>query len=762
MARDQSNSPKFNLPDRGELDNWFELSGALLCILNPDGKIHRFNPAWQNKLGLPETQLKESAFPDLVHADDRSDVESALREVASGNPHRRLRWRFRAADGGLHDLEWEMLRGTATSAIYAASRTPGGDKSTSLQRYARLFETARDGMLILDLESGRIEDTNPRFLELTGYHAHEVVGRHILELPLLRSHASGKSLLERLQGTGHLRQEDAIATREGHALPIELVCTGYTEGSRRLVHCNIRDTSERAAAEAALRESEERFRLLVDGVRDYAIFMVDKSGMVISWNAGSERLLGYSETDALGKYFQFIFTLEDQQIGVPGAEISRATQSGVSSDDRWHLRKDGSRFYVSGVLTALRGPNGELRGFAKLMQDVTERRRTEEALRQAGKLESIGILAGGVAHDFNNLLVGIMGGISFARTTIAGDHPAYPMLELAEQSSQRAADLTKQLLAYAGKAHVVMAPIDLARELTGLLNMLRMSISPRIDLHLDSRGTAAMINGDPVQVQQIVMNLVTNAAEAIGEKAGIIRVTTETTRLTAAAIAESPALASLRPGQFIQLEVTDNGAGMDPQMVAKIFDPFFSTKFMGRGLGLAAVSGIVRTHKGAITVISSAGEGSTFRVYFPVMAARPTEKVRAPRSRKDLCGSGTILIVDDEPGVLITARRTLETFGYTVLEATNGMRALAVMREEGHQIDAVLLDLSMPDMSGDEVLSLLREMQPHLPVVISSGYNDALAGERFGVSIDADFLQKPYDATQLGEIIQSVLKRRKD
>jgi signal transduction histidine kinase/ActR/RegA family two-component response regulator len=390
---------------------------------------------------------------------------------------------------------------------------------------------------------------------------------------------------------------------------------------------------------------------------------------------------------------------------------------------------------------------------------IAERRRIEEDLRQTQKLESIGVLAGGVAHDFNNLLVGIMGNASLALEMVPADNPAYPLLGDVVLAGQRAADLTRQLLAYSGRGRFVIQPInlsDLVKEISGLI---QPSIPKKVRLRLDLDRNLPLIEGDSSQLQQLVMNLVINGAEATGRgETGAVWVTTGVRVVKEDADPHPIPPTQIPPGRYVCLEVQDDGTGMGPQTMSKIFDPFFTTKFTGRGLGLAAALGIVRGHQGGIEVESTPGHGALFRVYLPIADGVPREQPRAS-GQEDLVGTGTILFVDDEEMVREVARTCLQRYGYDVLLAEDGLEGVELFRKALSQISLVVLDMTMPVMSGEEALREMQKIRPDVKIILSSGYSEAEAVQRFTGKGLAGFIQKPYTATQLAQSVKAVLAR---
>lgn len=496
-----------------------------------------------------------------------------------------------------------------------------------------------------------------------------------------------------------------------------------------------------------LDETSRRYQLMVDGARDYALFTVDAAGCVTSWNSGAQRLLGYAQRDIVGQSFSRFYTLEDVGNGVPWSTLEKARLEGRAEDKSWRVRKDGTRFLAEGVISSL--GEGNNREFGKLIHDVSERRKSEEALLQAQKLESIGILAGGIAHDFNNLLTGILGGVSLAKINMPPDHPARPFLDIAEQSCETAAKLTTQLLAYAGKGKFVVSRFDVSALISKLLPLIATSVPKNIRLQTVLPADLPWIEADASQIEQIVMNLVINGGEAMEPTGGTLRISTGAAALEGGTEG--------KPGKHVYMEVQDSGCGMNEATKASIFDPFFTTKFTGRGLGLAAVSGIVRGHSGRMELDSAPGKGTTFRVFFPAIEVHTLRLKKAPSSVV-FRGIGTILVVDDEPIVRALAQVILEHHGYSVLQAADGREAVDLFRDNEARIVAVLLDMTMPVMGGKEAYRQIREIRTDVPVIVSTGYSELVVIEQFGAGAAIGFVQKPYTAAKLGETIRTAIE----
>ena len=402
---------------------------------------------------------------------------------------------------------------------------------------------------------------------------------------------------------------------------------------------------------------------------------------------------------------------------------------------------------------------------ATVTHDITERKQAEERrkkleakLQQAQKLESLGVLAGGIAHDFNNLLMGVLGHAEIALIELPPESPARGDLKNITTAALRAAELTKQMLAYSGKGKFVVETLNLSKLVEEMAHLLQVSISKNVVLKYNFADNLPTIEADGAQIRQVVMNLIINASEAVGEESGVVTVSTGVIEADRSYLSETYLDENLPEGDYVGLEVADTGCGMDEQTQQKIFDPFFTTKFTGRGLGLAAVLGIVRGHAGAMKIYSQPQRGSTFKVLFPASRQPVGESAGPSATEQEWRGSGVILVVDDDEPVRITAKLMLEKLGFTVLTAEDGRAALEVFRSRGDEIVVVLLDLTMPHLDGEETFRELRRLRPDVRVILSSGYNEQETTSHFAGKGLAGFLQKPYGLRPLGEKIRQVLE----
>ena len=462
--------------------------------------------------------------------------------------------------------------------------------------------------------------------------------------------------------------------------------------------------------------------------------VVDLEGRIQRFNAGLCRMLARPESELAR------LTCDDLWAGLPAERqpFRRAIENGRR--ESIELEYDGRLLSIT--VDPMFDADGRVIGAVQIVRDMTDRRRLEEQFRESQKFETIGTLAGGVAHDFNNLLTSIMGNASLVLDALPGSNAHRQKLEDIVRAGQRAAELTHQLLAYSGKGRHFMQKVELSSLIERVETLIEATVPRRVSLEVRLERGLPRIDADPNQVQQVVLNLVSNAAEAIDDASGTIFITT-----------------GADPSGYVYLEVQDSGCGMDTLTRTRMFDPFFTTKFTGRGLGLAAVAGIARSHKANIQVQSTPGKGSTFRVSFPAdEAAAPAAAEIAPRHAA--AAGATVLVVDEEEMVRRIACATLEGRGYKVLAAVNGMDAVTKARECA-DLSVVLLDLTMPVMGGEEAIDQILEARPGVRVIVSTGCDRRDAIACFGHKNVAAYLQKPYTSRQLGERVDSVLADRK-
>jgi PAS domain S-box-containing protein len=505
-----------------------------------------------------------------------------------------------------------------------------------------------------------------------------------------------------------------------------------------------------------LRDELARLRAVFDLSGD-AIFILDEHGHFVDANPVACARYGYGREEIRSLHIGAL-DVEAERHLVPD-RMARILKDGGASFLATHLAKDGRTIpeEINSKLIVV----GGRRFFLSICRDVSERLRAEAEQRalearmqQAQKLESLGLLAGGVAHDFNNLLMGILGHLEVALADSPEDSPVREDLLAIEKAARRAADLSHQMLAYSGRGRFVIQPFDVGALVEEMGRIVSASMSKKVALRFTLAETPPVL-GDVTQFRQVAMNLLLNAAEAIGDRDGTIAVSTG--RLDRARLAPLPGDAELPEGEHVWLEIADDGCGMEPATLARVFDPFFTTKFMGRGLGLAAVQGIVRSHKGAIEVRSEPGKGTTFRVLLPVAAAAVAAAPEAQRQPTGWRGHGLVLLADDEELVRTIAGRVLERLGFEVLTAADGEAAVALFTAHQARVRCTILDLTMPRLDGEEALHAILRLDPKAKVILASGYEEPAVTRRFEGKGLAGFLHKPFRSETLAATLEQVL-----
>ncbi len=517
-------------------------------------------------------------------------------------------------------------------------------------------------------------------------------------------------------------------------------------------------------AESAL----NMFQAVIDSMGD-GVFVVDERGSMLFCNKSSEKILGYGlmsmpfeeRVRAIGNY------RTDKVTPYPAHElpIARAIR-GEAVDQEEIFIKNAKRpdgIWISVTTRPLRDSKESLSGAVSVFRDITrqkeedaERARFEEQLYRAQKLESLGVLAGGIAHDFNNLLMGVLGNADLALMEVTAQKGLHNRISQIGVAARRLADLTKQLLAYSGKGELLEGPVDVTRLVREMGELLRPAISKRANVHYYLDEKLGTVFGDATQLRQVMMNLITNASDALGDVSGDITIRTGRMEASQEYLSSTYVDDGLVPGSYLFFEVEDTGCGMDEETIARIFDPFFTTKFAGRGLGLAAVLGIVRRHGGALKVGSAPGRGTVFRVLLPASEAPKLEEEPVPTERWR--GDGLVLLVDDEPAVLEVGEQMLLRAGFSVIPAGSGSEAVRLYREHRDELVAMILDMTMPDLSGEEVLSRLGPLPSSTKLILSSGYQDLALSNRLTASGAATFLQKPYGSNTLLKTLRRVLE----
>ncbi len=482
-----------------------------------------------------------------------------------------------------------------------------------------------------------------------------------------------------------------------------------------------------------------------------------RSGYFEGVNPATESTTGVRALEFIGRTPCQVFG--DELGNVAESNYRKCLQAGGPTTYDEFVELPGGSYVLQTLLVPVKDAQGRIHRIVGCARDVTEVRKTELALQQVQKLESLGVLAGGIAHDFNNLLTVVLGNAELAILRLAPESPALSHLEAIKLTIRKASDLTRQMLAYSGRSPFVVKPHNLNQVVQEMTHLLRVSIPKKVKLSLHLAEELPPVAADAAQIQQVVMNLVTNAADAIGNQFGTVAVVTAPCILEASEL-ETMLIKPPAPGAFVMLEVTDTGCGMSPEVLARIFDPFFTTKEWGRGLGLSAMLGIVRGHHAGIELSSNPGQGSSFRLYFPAQASLDAGRA-TPVSRPCPTYTGVkALVADDEELVCDAARASLSALGFAVETANDGVEALERFRRSPDQFDLVLLDLTMPRADGLETFEAIHGIRPEVPIILCSGYSEQSSVNNLVTRGLAGFLQKPYLLDELREIVRVAMSRR--
>lgn len=615
-------------------------------------------------------------------------------------------------------------------------------------RFELLVQSVTDYAIYMLSTNGTIVSWNAGARRFKGYEADEIVGQHFSRFYTPEDQAAGipALALETAEREGRFEAEGWRVRKDGGRFWASVVIDPIRDPAGTLIGFAkvTRDLTERRAAEEALKASEERFRLLVESVTDYAIYMLDPVGTITSWNAGAARFKGYTADEILGQNFSRFYSEADRMAGIPSRALETASREGRFEAEGWRIRKDGSRFWANVVIDAIRSPMGELLGFAKITRDLTERRETQlaleearEAIFQSQKMDAIGKLTGGVAHDFNNLLAVIVGSLDLARQRLetGGDISRY--IDNAMTAADRGATLTQRMLAFARRQELKLGSVDciaLVRNMAGLLKSTlgsTVTIETRFPLSLSSA------HADPAQLELALLNLAVNARDAMPGGGRIIVEGSE-------AHLQTEQRPDLPTGNYIRLSVIDEGEGMDEDTLARAREPFFTTKGIGKGtgLGLSMVHGFAEQCGGSLIISSERGSGTTVSLWLPVATEEEDAIDDEHQGQSPLATSDqplVILAVDDDDLVLTNTAGMLEELGHTVFQAGSGADAMRMLAEG--EVDLVITDHAMPHMTGAQLADALDESHPGLPVIIITGYAELPPHATKRLRLDKPFRQ---------------------
>jgi PAS domain S-box-containing protein len=655
-------------------------------------------------------------------------------------------------------------------------------------RYRRLFETAQDGILILDADTGRISDVNPFLTDMLGHTHKEFLGKKLWEIGAFRDIEASKEAFEKLQQKGYVRYEDLpLRTKEGAEIAVEFVSNVYRVNHQKVIQCNIRNITERKLAEEELRRSEKLFHTIAK-VSPVGIFRTDKDGHCVYANERWCEIAGLSPEEASGEGWAKALHPEDRE-GVFNEWYEAARKDLPFRSEYRFQRRDGITTWVLGSAIAEKDSNGEKIGYVGTVTDITagkqmeqalrqahdelelrvqertaelqkayetlkletdQRQSAERQLRQAQKMEALGTLAGGIAHDFNNILAGVIGNAEMALDDIPEGHPAHHLLRQALKAGLRGRELVQEILAFSRRKEEEQRPVRVGPIIYEALNLARASFPSTIKIRHRISTRSDIVVADPVQIHQLAMNLLANAAHAMARRGGLLEIDLSPCRFYKGSGVPHP---DLQEGFYLRLTVSDTGHGMEKDVMERIFDPFFTTKGPGEGtgLGLSIVHNIVKNHKGAIIVHSVVHKGTTFEVYFPCVEMKLESDAEIdPLPR----GSERILFVDDEVDATDMGREMLMRLGYDVMGVNDSVEALALFKRDPKRFDLVITDQIMPRMTGLRLAKQLNRIKPGIPVILCTGMAETVSERQAAGAHIRGVIRKPFTRQELAYAVR--------
>ncbi len=600
------------------------------------------------------------------------------------------------------------------------------DKETSGESYRLLVNAVTDYAIYMLDAQGYVVSWNPGAQRFKGYTAPEIVGRHFSRFYTEEDLRAGvpAHVLAVAAATGKFEAEGWRVRKDGSRFWAHVVIDAIRDPAGELIgYAKItRDLTERRLVELSLERSQEEFRLLVQSVTDYAIFMLDAAGNIASWNAGAQRIKGYAPEDVIGTHFSRFYTEEDRATGEPRRALATAIVDGRFEKEGWRVRRDGTRFWASVVIDPIYATDGGVRGFAKVTRDITERRDAQkkleearEALFQSQKMDAIGKLTGGVAHDFNNLLTVIIGSLELVRKGVPDEPRLQGLMSNALEAAQRGGVLTQRMLAFSRRQELAAEPTDVRALIIGMSDLLESALGGAIDITTQFPMALGTVMVDRNQLEMALLNLSVNARDAMPEGGPLTIAVRQDTLMPGNA-------RGLRPGKYVGIQVIDKGQGMDETTRVRATEPFYTTKGVGKGtgLGLSMVQGLAEQLGGGLQIESRPGAGTTVSLWLPVVEGIAAGQAGAVEDVPDDLAPLDVLVVDDDALVLMSTAAMLEDRNHKATMAYSGGEALKMLR--AHPYDLVITDQGMPGMSGTEFIERLRVEFPAMPVLLATAY----------------------------------------
>ena len=743
-----------------------------IYMLDPDGLVTSWNAGAEHLKGYGPAEILGQPYERFFTRDDqqRNVPAHILATTKEAGRHESEGWRVRKdgvrfwASAILHKVQDKAGRHIGFVQV---TRDITQRKATqdalleSERRFRILVQGVTDYAICMIDPSGIVINWNTGAARIKGYTADEIIGQHISRFYSREDRAAGLPArgLATAAREGRFETEGWRVRKDGTRFWAAVVLDAIYDPSGDLVGFAkiTRDITERREAQDRLRESERQFRLLVNGVTDYALFMLDPNGIVTSWNSGAERIKGYTAAEIIGQHFSRFYTVSERAAGVPTRALQTAMTQGRFEAESWRVRKDGSLFWANVVIDPIVDDNGQVLGFSKLTRDITERRnaqlamqKTQTQLAQIQKMEALGQLTGGVAHDFNNLLMVVSGYIPLIKQRLSNDPKGQHAAEAIELAAQRGATLTRQLLSFSRRQSLNPTTVHLHEVMEAARPILDSLLGGTVRYVTTILPDVWPVRVDRSELELAIVNMSVNARDAMGTAGGTIAVTAENASFARGDIADN------LEGDFVAFTVADTGQGMPPDILAKVFDPFFTTKGEGKGtgLGLSQVHGFVHQSGGGIAIASEMGQGTRITLYLPRTSADMNADVPA-EARSLSAGACKVLLVEDNPDVAEVTVELLARMGCETEKVGDAAAALEAV--EGGKFDLMLSDIVMAGpMNGLDLARAVRKKHPDLLIVLATGYSDAAvqAATEFTV------LRKPYNVADLDQAIFEARKRQ--
>ncbi len=749
-------SRKFELLVRGVTEH-------AIYMLDPNGRITSWNAGAANISGYAEAEILGEHFSRFFTLEDRECnlPEHVLTQARAQGRFETEGWRVRkngtrfwanAVVDALHDDSGNLLGFANVTRDLTERQAAQEALLESEKRFRMLIDAVVDYAIYMLDPSGIITNWNTGAERMKGYTADEIIGEHFSRFYTKEDRAAGRPavVLENARREGRYEAEGWRVRKDGSRFWASVVVDAIKDENGKLIGFAkiTRDMTERQAVQESLRESERQFRLLVRGVSDYALYMLDPQGIITNWNQGAERIKGYSADEIVGQHFSRFYTENDRRNGMPARALQTATIEGRFEMEGWRVRKDGSMFWANVVIDPIKDDDGKLIGYAKITRDITERRNAELALQKAQaerdhaqRLEALGKLTGGVAHDFNNLLMIVSGHLQTLKRMELAEPKAQRALDAIEKASIHAESLTRQLLTFSRRQTLNPESLTITDRLDAIRTMIESSIGSAIKLVVQVPPDLWSVRVDPNEFELALVNVVINARDAM-PKGGVITLSAGNIVLP-----DGEATKHLK-GDYVAVSISDTGSGIPPDIIGKVFDPFFTTKGIGKGtgLGLSQVHGFAHQSGGTVTVRSRLGSGTRITFYLP----RSKQNVGAVADESDCASlrSGTALLVEDNPEVATATSLLLEQLGYNVVTAENATVALKLLAGGG--IDLVVSDIVMAgEMDGIQLAHAIRDKQMRVPLLLVTGYAEQLGAAETNFTV----LRKPFRLIELNRAI---------